>query len=61
MPDYEKERQEAKRQLADHEKRINALERRMDAQYQATEQLLRRIEALERKSQPPDTSGGVIL
>jgi hypothetical protein len=52
MPDYEKERQEAKRQLADHEKRIKALEQRMDAQHHTTEQLLRRIEALERAKKP---------
>lgn len=46
MPDWEKE---YKQQLEDHEKRIKALERRLDNQYEETEKIRRRLKQLEDK------------
>jgi TolA-binding protein len=49
MPDWEKEGRQAKEKIAELEKRVKSLEGQMSAQYQAHEQLLRRVEALERE------------
>jgi hypothetical protein len=48
------EYQEAKRKLADFEKRIKLLEQRMDSQYEATKKLIEQVAALERGRRSPE-------
>ncbi len=56
MPDLEREYREAKKQLADFEKRIKSLEQRMDRQYDETEKIRKRLDDLESGSETTPTT-----
>ena len=56
MPDWEKEGREAKQKLVDFEKRIKSLEDRLNAQWEETIKIRKRLDELEGRNKPNDPS-----